>query len=91
MAFLTCSADFELLGHNQARKEEAHTSGSSPQCIGGTGKVESFVEDQRNDPLQDLGKAEAMKTLRTTVDNQQPQDMLAWVEACRHLPMFERP
>ena len=31
-----------------------------------------------------------MKTLRTT-DDKQPQERLAWVKACRHLPMFERP
>ena len=31
-----------------------------------------------------------MKTSRTTVDKQQPQDMLAWVDACRHLPVVPK-
>ena len=37
--------------------------------------------------FQDLGKTAVVKTLRTTVEGQHPQDMLV---ACRNLPMFER-
>ena len=37
--------------------------------------------------LPDQVKAEAVKT---TVEGQKPQEMLAWVRACRHLPMFGR-
>ena len=39
---------------------------------------------------QNQGKAEAEEKLRTTVDNQKPQNMLAWVTKCRHSPVFER-
>ena len=35
-------------------------------------------------------KTEAEEKLRTTIDNQQPQDMLAWVKACKHFPKFEK-
>ena len=40
--------------------------------------------------LPDQGKAESVKTLRTTVESQTPQDLNAWVQARRHLPTFER-
>ena len=38
----------------------------------------------------DERKAEAVKTLRTTVEGQKPQEWNAWVKASRHLPTFER-
>ena len=38
----------------------------------------------------DQGKAEAVETLRKTVDDQKPHELNAWVKACRHLPSFER-
>ena len=34
---------------------------------------------------------EVVNMLRATVDGQQPHEMLAWVKACRHLPLFGRP
>ena len=38
----------------------------------------------------DVGKAEAVETIRKTVDGQRPHKLNAWVEARRHLPTFER-
>ena len=34
---------------------------------------------------------EVVNMLRATVDGQQPHEMLAWVKACRHLPLFGGP
>ena len=39
---------------------------------------------------KDQGEAEAVETLRTTVDNQHTQDMLALIKACRHLPIIKK-
>ena len=39
--------------------------------------------------LQEQRKAAEVQTLRKTVEDQKPQEMLAWVKAYRHFHMFE--
>ena len=38
----------------------------------------------------DLGKTEAMDTLRKTVEAQKPHELMTWVKACKRFPTFER-
>ena len=40
--------------------------------------------------LHDHGTAEAVDMLRKTVEGQKPQEIIASVKACKHLPTFER-
>ena len=77
-------------GGKPSRKKEARTSGSLMSMLFAIDETLAQKARIGELVLPDQGKAESVKTLRTTGESQKPQELDAWVKACRHLPTFER-
>ena len=77
-------------GGEPSRKKEARTSGSLMSMVFAIDETLAQKARIGELVLPDQGKAESVKTLRTTGESQKPQELDAWVKACRHLPTFER-
>ena len=75
---------------NHPEKREPATSGSLMSMLFAID--ETLAQKARIGELvfPDQGNAESVKTLRSTGESQKPQELDAWVKACRHLPTFER-